>query len=93
MNHHNRQIIISPMVYLIKERFNMSTNGMFIGPQPRLIAAGSILRLLPRGLHEETARGVPSLDLQKLGEGLDETVIDWITCFMKMKNRLTTAAA
>ena len=71
----------------------MSTNRMFIGPQPRLVAAGWILRLLPRGLHEETARWVPGLDLQKLGEGLEETVIDWITCFMKMKNRLTIAAA
>ena len=60
MNYHSRQIIISPVVYLMEERLNLGILGMFNGTQPRLMRGGWILRLLPRELHEEAARRTPN---------------------------------
>jgi hypothetical protein len=58
----NRQIIISPVVYLIEERRTLGIIGMFNGTPPRLVADGWILRLLPKELHAEAARRTLNAD-------------------------------
>jgi hypothetical protein len=64
--HTERQIIISPLVYLMAERRKLLSWEIFTSP--RMIQAGWILGLLPRELHEEAERRVSDPLIGKLEE-------------------------
>jgi hypothetical protein len=52
----SRQIIISPLVYLMEERRNRYSD---ICMPPKMISCGWILNILPEELHAEAERRVP----------------------------------
>jgi len=66
MNYHTRQIIISPLVYLMEERRNFLSMEIFT--TPRTIVSGWILGLLPQELHQEAARRVKDPLVEKIEE-------------------------
>ena len=66
MNYHSRQIIISPLVYLMEER--RKSQSWTTCTTPRMIVAGWILGLLPRELHQEAAHRVKDPLVEKLSE-------------------------
>jgi hypothetical protein len=67
MNYHSRQIIISPLVYLMEERRGLLSWTVFT--KPRTIVSGWILGLLPHELHQEAARRVKDPLVEKI-EGI-----------------------
>ena len=66
MNYHSRQIIISPLVYLMEER--RKSQSWTTCTTPRMIVAGWILGLLPRELNREAAHRVKDPLVEKLSE-------------------------
>ena len=66
MNYQSRQIIISPLVYLMEER--RRSQSWTTCTTPRMIVAGWILGLLPRELHEEARKRI----LDPLFKEIDE---------------------
>ena len=64
MNYHSRQIIISPLVYLMEERRNLLSMEIFT--TPRTIRDGWFLELLPQELHQEAARRVKDPLVEKI---------------------------
>ena len=67
MNYHSRQIIISPLVYLMEERRIMYSD---ICQPPKMVSGGWILGLLPEVLQVEARRRVP----HPLGEIIAERI-------------------
>lgn len=61
-----RQIIISPLVYLMEEHRDLQST--IICTTPRWIVAGWILELLPDELHKEARRRVADPLLVKIEE-------------------------
>jgi len=66
MNYHSRQIIISPLVYLMEER--RKSLSWTVCTTPRMIVSGWILGLLPKNLHQEAARRVKDPLVEKCEE-------------------------
>ena len=67
MNYHSRQIVISPLVYLMEER--RKSQSWTMCTTPRMIVSGWILGLLPQELHQEAERRVKDPFVEKL-EGI-----------------------
>lgn len=88
MNTTNRQIIISPLVYLMEERRIMLSG---LSQPPKMLLGGWILYLLPKELHAEAGKRVPHPFFKKVDKAHAGEVdpSDWI----RQRSKWTTARA